>query len=150
MAVLSVFGGKITTYRRLAEHAMEKLAPYFPGLKPAWTDKTRLPGSEFAGTREVALAKLRAHYPQLPGEALEGMFRRHGALTSTVLGDARSEADLGEHFGAGLYAREVQYLVDNEWALSAEDVLWRRTKTGLHLSAAQAERLAQWLVGRSA
>ena len=146
MAVLSVFGGKITTYRRLAEHAMDKLAPYFPGLKPAWTDKAKLPGSDFNGTREAALESLRANYSQLPTGTLGGVFRRHGTLAAAVLGEARNESDLGEHFGAGLYAREVQYLMDHEWARAAEDVLWRRTKTGLHLTAAQAERVAQWMV----
>jgi len=145
MAVLSVFGGKITTYRRLAEHAMEKLAPYFPGLKPAWTGKARLPGSDFAGSREAAYETLRANYPQLPADTLGGVFRRHGTLAAAVLGDARTEADLGEHFGAGLHSREVQYLVEHEWARAAEDVLWRRTKAGLHLTAAQAERVAHWM-----
>jgi glycerol-3-phosphate dehydrogenase len=145
MAVLSVFGGKITTYRRLAEHAMEKLAPYFPGLKPAWTGKAKLPGSDFNGPRESAYESLRAAYSQLHAETMAGVFRRHGTLAAEVLGDARSEADLGEHFGAGLYAREVQYMIDKEWARAAEDVLWRRTKSGLHLTAAQAERVAQWM-----
>ena len=148
MAVLSVFGGKITTYRRLAEHAMEKLAPYFPGLKPAWTDKTKLPGSQFDGPRDAAFGRLREQYAQLPIEALSGVFRRHGTLAAAVLGDARAEPDLGESFGAGLYAREVQYLVDHEWAVAAEDVLWRRTKTGLHLTGAQGERVTQWLATR--
>jgi len=148
MAVLSVFGGKITTYRRLAEHAIEKLAPYFPGLKGAWTDKAKLPGSDFEGPRDAVFARLREKYALLPVEALSGIFRRHGTLAALVLGDASAKADLGEDFGAGLYARELQYLVDHEWARTAQDVLWRRTKTGLHLTRTQGERVAQWLASR--
>jgi glycerol-3-phosphate dehydrogenase len=145
MAVLSVFGGKITTYRRLAEHALEKLAPYLPGLKPAWTDKSPLPGSDFGGSRSQAYERLRAKYPQIPDEALQAVFRRHGTLAAAVLGDAAREADLGEHFGAGLYEREARYLIDHEWARTAEDILWRRTKTGLHMTSTQKARVAQWL-----
>ena len=148
MAVLSVFGGKITTYRRLAEHALEKLAPYFPGLKPAWTDKSALPGSEFAGSAPQAYERLRSRYPEIPEDALRLLFRRHGTLASAVLGDASAAGDLGEHFGAGLYEREANYLVAHEWARTAEDILWRRTKTGLHLDATQKARVAQWLAER--
>ncbi|MBS0337515.1 MAG: glycerol-3-phosphate dehydrogenase [Proteobacteria bacterium] len=147
-AVLSVFGGKITTYRRLAEHALEKLAPYFPGMKPAWTQGRALPGSELGTAPEAAFERLRADYPQISVDVLRGIFRRHGLLARQVLGDARSEADLDEHFGAGLHAREVSYLVEHEWATSAEDVLWRRTKAGLHLSPAQRDRVAAWLASR--
>ena len=146
-AVLSVFGGKITTYRRLAEHALEKLTPYFPGLKPAWTADAPLPGSDFSAGSAAAYAELCSRHAQIPEQALRGIFRRHGALAQTVLGDARAEADLGEHFGAGLYARELRYLIDAEWARSAEDVLWRRSKTGLHLTPAQRDRVADWLAG---
>jgi glycerol-3-phosphate dehydrogenase len=145
MAVLSVFGGKITTYRRLAEHALEKLAPYFPGMKPAWTDKSALPGSDLAGSGSQAYERLRARYPQISDEILQVVFRRHGTLAETVLGDARTPPELGEHFGAGLYEREARYLVAHEWARTAEDILWRRTKTGLHLSDTQKARVAQWL-----
>ena len=147
-AVLSVFGGKITTYRRLAEHVLEKLAPYFPGLKPAWTDKAALPGSDLSMSLDVAFELLRGKYAGIPTEALGGIFRRHGTLAAAVLGDSRSEAELGEHFGAGLYAREVTYFVEDEWACTAEDVLWRRTKAGLHLSPAQRERVAAWMASR--
>ncbi len=145
MAVLSVFGGKITTYRRLAEHALEKLAPYFPGLKPAWTDKFPLPGSDFGGSAQAAYERLRGQYSQIPAEALQALFRRHGTLAAQVLGNAMTAADLGEHFGAALYEREARYLVEHEWARTAEDILWRRTKAGLHLTDAQKSRVAQWL-----
>ena len=127
--VLSVFGGKITTYRRLAEHAMEKLQPYFPGSKGAWTAHAALPGSDFGPRgRESARASLAARYPHIPGATLRTLFRRHGAKTADVLGSAQGAADLGEDFGGGLTERELAYLVDHEWARTAEDVLWRRDR----------------------
>jgi glycerol-3-phosphate dehydrogenase len=138
--VLSVFGGKITTYRRLAEHALEKLAAYFPRLKPAWTARSALPGSDF-GDREAAKGDLRARYPRVPASVMQGVFRRHGTLAAEVLGDGR----LGEHYGAGLTEREVAYLSEREWARRADDVLWRRTKCGLHMTQAQRARVAQVL-----
>jgi glycerol-3-phosphate dehydrogenase len=81
----------------------------------------------------------------LQQEHLRGIFRRHGMLAYEVLGDASTPADLGEHFGAGLYARDVDYFVDREWAVSAEDVLWRRTKAGLHLTPDQRQRVIRYL-----
>jgi glycerol-3-phosphate dehydrogenase len=137
--VLSVFGGKITTFRRLAEHAMEKLAPYFPAMKPSWTAKQQLPGSDFGATpRQQHRDAFFASQPKVDRETLRGIFRRHGSRAPEVAGDG----DLGEHFGAGLHEREVRYLVEREWAYSAEDILWRRTKCGLHLNASQRERVA--------
>jgi glycerol-3-phosphate dehydrogenase len=138
--VLSVFGGKITTYRRLAEHVMEKLAPYFPGLKPAWTDQAALPGSDFGErSRETARDAFFARHPGIPTPTLRAIFRRHGTRADKVVGDGR----LGEEYGAGLTEREVRYFVDEEWARGAEDVLWRRTKCGLLMSEAQRSRVAQ-------
>jgi len=138
--VLSVFGGKITTYRRLAEHALEKLAPYFPAMKPSWTARDALPGSDFTD-RELAKRELARRYPHIPPEVMQGVFRRHGTLAGEVLGDGR----LGEHFGAGLTERELAHFTAHEWARSAEDVLWRRTKCGLHMTEAQRNRVAQVL-----
>ncbi len=147
--VLSVYGGKVTTYRRLAEHAMQKLAPYFPGLKGDWTATEPLLGGDFAGaSREQARDAFFARYRGLPQETLRGLFRRHGMLAYEVLGDARTIADLGENFGAELYAREVDYLVAREWASCAEDVLWRRSKAGLHLDATQREAVARYCAQR--
>jgi glycerol-3-phosphate dehydrogenase len=136
--VLSVFGGKITTYRRLAEHAMERLAPYFPDMKGPWTARTPLPGSDFPD-RKLAQSEFFHRYRGRPSEVLRGVFRRHGAHASRVLGDG----ELGEHFGGGLTERELRYFVEHEWARSADDVLWRRTKAGLAMSAAQRSRVAQ-------
>ncbi len=147
--VLSVFGGKITTYRRLAEHALEKLAPWFRGMGPAWTAGAPFPGSAIPGGDVPRFEQhLTRRYPRLPQELLQSLARRHGALAYDVLGNAASIADLGEHFGAELYAREIDYLVEREWAVTADDVLWRRTKTGLHLSSAQCEAVARHLTRR--
>ena len=139
---LSVFGGKITTYRRLAEHVMEKLAPYFPGMKPSWTARAALPGSDFTD-REAAKQEIFERHRGLPPALLQAVFRRHGTLAAQVLGDGR----LGEDFGANLTERELGYILEREWARSAEDVLWRRTKCGLHMTEAQRKRVAQ-VVGR--
>ncbi|MGH8724016.1 MAG: glycerol-3-phosphate dehydrogenase [Burkholderiales bacterium] len=140
--VLSVFGGKITTYRRLAEGALDKLAPYFPAMKPGWTAQARLPGSDFAD-RGVAKRDLLQRHSGVPPNVLQGVFRRHGTLAARVLGDGR----LGEYYGAGLTERELAYLMEHEWARTAEDVLWRRTKCGLRMTEAQRRRVAQ-VVGR--
>jgi glycerol-3-phosphate dehydrogenase len=143
--VLSVFGGKITTYRRLAEHAMEKLAAYFPGLKPAWTHRAPLSGSDFGGVPRVEArdAFFQSH-PGLPESLLRPIFRRHGTHAQSVVGDG----DLGEHYGGGLTERELRYFVEHEWARTAEDVLWRRSKAGLLMTPAQRERVAQVLAAR--
>jgi glycerol-3-phosphate dehydrogenase len=142
--VLSVFGGKITTYRRLAEHAMEKLGPYFPALKPAWTAHTPLAGSDFGDAPRVeARDAFFASHPHIAEATLRPIFRRHGAHAQAVVGDG----DLGEDLGAGLTEREVRYLVEHEWAQTAEDVLWRRTKAGLLMTEAQRARVAT-LLGR--
>jgi glycerol-3-phosphate dehydrogenase len=136
--VLSVFGGKITTYRRLAEHAMEKLAPYFQGMGAAWTSTVPFPGSDFT-SRETAQSEFFHRYRGAPSEVLHQVFRRHGVRAAQVLGDG----ELGEHYGAGLTERELRYFVEHEWARTAEDVLWRRTKAGLDMSEAQRGRVAE-------
>ena len=143
--VLSVFGGKITTYRRLAEQAMQRLAPYFPGLKPAWTGRTPLPGSDFGSAARVeARDAFFARYPKIAEATLRGIFRRHGTNADAVVGDG----DLGESYGAGLTERELRYFVEHEWAQSSEDVLWRRTKAGLLMSDSQRRRVAE-VLGRA-
>jgi glycerol-3-phosphate dehydrogenase len=129
--VLSVFGGKITTYRALAEQALAKLARHFPGLKGGWTARTPLPGSDFGGaSRAEAREAFFARYPALAPEVRRALFRRHGARADEVAGDG----DMGEHFGGGLTARELAWFVAREWARQPEDVLWRRTKAGLLLA----------------
>ncbi|MFY9317141.1 MAG: glycerol-3-phosphate dehydrogenase [Burkholderiales bacterium] len=142
---LSVFGGKITTYRKLAEHALDRLAPYFPGMKPAWTQHMPLSGSDFGGVPRVeARDAFFGSHPGISEATLRPIFRRHGTHAQAVVGDG----DLGEDFGGGLTERELRYFVEREWAQTAEDVLWRRTKAGLLMSALQRERVAQVLGGR--
>ncbi len=141
--VLSVFGGKLTTYRRLAEQATNRLAPWFTAARGAWTAGACLPGSDFAGSREEARQRLGDRFPWLPQPLLQVLFRRHGTLLREVLGDAASLEDLGEDFGACLTERELAYFVRHEWARSAEDVLWRRTKSGLKLDAAAQTRIGE-------
>jgi glycerol-3-phosphate dehydrogenase len=144
MPVLSVYGGKITTYRVLAEQALARLAPYFPGLKPAWTAHTPLSGSDFGGARRVeARDAFFESHPQLPESILRPIFQLHGTHAQAVVGNG----DLGEDLGAGLTEREIRYLVEREWAQTAEDVLWRRTKAGLLMTEAQRARVAA-LIGK--
>jgi len=145
--VLSVFGGKITTYRKLAENALEKLTPWFSGMRAAWTASAPLPGGDLHGAGFEAFTEidLRRDLPWLPDDVRRALARRHGANTIAVIGGAKSLSDLGTYFGAGLYAREIDYMIAHEWALSGEDILYRRTKAGLHLSPKQRGTVAVYL-----
>ena len=147
--LLSVFGGKITTYRSLAERVMEKLAPGFPALGKSWTASVPLPGGEIECPLETYQDELRMRYPKLPGELLGALCYRHGSRTAAVLGSAREVSDLGEHYGGQLYALEIDYLMQHEWAREAEDVLWRRTKSGLHLSPVQQGKVRDYMARRT-
>jgi len=144
--LLSIFGGKITTYRRLAESALAQLKAFFPQMKAEWTRREPLPGGDMPrsdlGAYERALG---ARYPALPSSLRAALVRRHGTRTPKILGEAKTAQDLGRHFGHTLYAAEVDYLVAHEWARAADDVLWRRTKCGLHLDAAQRDAVAAYL-----
>jgi len=143
--MLSVLGGKLTTCRTLAEEAVDQLGAALGRSEPAWTASgPPLPGGDGGGV-DALLPALQACYPQLPEALLCGLGRRHGTRTRAVLGDAQTLDALGMHFGADLYAREVDYLVEHEWATCAEDVLWRRTHFGLRLDAAQQALLATYL-----
>ncbi|HEX4331960.1 MAG TPA: glycerol-3-phosphate dehydrogenase [Usitatibacter sp.] len=142
--LLTVFGGKITTYRRLAEEALEHLEKFFPGAKRPWTAGEELPGGD-VGHFNAFRDAMHARYPELGRELVEAVVRRHGSRTTQVLGDARFPEALGRNFGGCLTEREVKYLVANEWAQTAEDILWRRTKSGLHMNSAQREAFAQFM-----
>jgi glycerol-3-phosphate dehydrogenase len=145
--LLSVFGGKITTYRKLAEQVMDKLAPWLPSKKP-WTHAEALPGGDFGGRDfHELLGEFRGRHPGLDPHWLARLLRRHGTLGEKVLDNVKCEADLGENFGGGLFERELDYLAEHEWASTAEDVLWRRTKCGLHMSDAQRRRVAERMAG---
>jgi glycerol-3-phosphate dehydrogenase len=147
--VLSVFGGKITTYRRLAEAALAELRPFFPHMRGPWTHGAPLPGGDLPpGGRDGWLAELARRYDALPRGLLRDLAHRHGTRAVDVLGDARRIEDLGEDFGANLTEREVAHFLRDEWATTADDVLWRRTKCGLPMTKRQRERVARF-VGRA-
>ena len=144
--VLDVFGGKITTHRRLAEAAMARLAPYFPAGSGSWTRGAPLPGGDFpwdgAG---VLAAELRRAHPFLDQPWADRLVRAYGTEAAPMLAGATTMASLGRHFGATLTEREVRWLWDREWARTAEDVLWRRSKLGLWLTSADAAGLDSWM-----
>ncbi|MCH8183742.1 MAG: glycerol-3-phosphate dehydrogenase [Proteobacteria bacterium] len=146
--VLTVYGGKITTFRRLAEHALEKLGPWLPGLRPAWTARAHLPGSDLPAGAAAWRADMRSAYGTFSPALIDRLSTAYGTRIERVLDGVSSEADLGRDFGGGLYAAEVDYLCANEWAVTAEDILWRRTKRGLYVDAAAAERLSAYLGSR--
>jgi glycerol-3-phosphate dehydrogenase len=142
---LSVYGGKITTYRRLAESVLDKLAPWLRTTRGSWTKEEALPGGEFAcAERNAQLARLFARYPDMPSAWLMQIFQRHGLTAYELLGSAKVMDDLGRHFGGGLTEREVEHFVRHEWARAPEDILWRRTKCGLHMSAAERSAFSEY------
>jgi glycerol-3-phosphate dehydrogenase len=151
LPLLSIYGGKITTYRRLAEEALEKLSGYLPGKKAAegWTAKAPLPGGDFdVSAVDALVAELLHDYPFLSAVHARRIARAYGTHARKMLGKATSMADLGRNFGATLTEREVQYLMANEWARSAEDIVWRRSKLGLRMSAAEIAALDEWTASR--
>lgn len=149
--LLSVYGGKITTYRHLAEEAVDMLAGRLPALSgKSWTTRQPLPGGDFPVEGLEALkAALAADYSFLAEADVDRIARAYGTRARHWLGDAQGWQALGRLFGAGLTQAEVDYLGAHEWAVSAEDVLWRRTKLGLRLNAAQRAALAEYLGGQA-
>lgn len=151
--MLSIFGGKITTYRRLAEEALERLEGDLPAArgKAGWTAAEPLPGGGFArGGAEALAAEYASAHPFLSPRDARRIAQAYGLEARAFLRDARSRADLGRDFGAGLSEAEVLHLIEKEWAVSAQDILWRRSKLGLHMSKVEQEGLAQWLEARQA
>ena len=143
--LLSVFGGKLTTYRKLAESALAQLAPFFPNMKARWTADAPLPGGENMHSRESLIEALRARHGWLSAELASRWAITYGSRSWQLLDKVQHESDLGEHFGHDLYAREVDYLREQEWATEVDDILWRRSKLGLFLSAAERSRLEAYL-----
>ncbi len=147
--MLNVFGGKITTYRRLAESALAKLGNFFPEARDPWTARAPLPGGDFPVDGVDALNReLQAAYPFLGDSFARRLVRTYGTDARLMLGEAGDLAALGEDFGATLYATEVDWLMDKEWATTAADVLWRRTKLGLRLDKTAADRLDAYMAAR--
>jgi glycerol-3-phosphate dehydrogenase len=146
--LLSIYGGKITTYRRLSEEALERLSPYLKGNKAGegWTGRAALPGGDMDVSAVAALsASLRKTYPFIAHAHADRLAHAYGTRAAKMLGDATSWTDLGQDFGASLTEREVRYLMAEEWAWTAEDIVWRRSKLGLRLSAAEIAALDAWI-----
>ncbi len=144
--LLSIFGGKITTYRRLAEAALTKLQPYFPALKPALDAAFPLPGGEFKPEEwPQLLAQLSQQIPDFVPKHIERLARSYGKNCFKVFAGVKHRDDLGQYFGAGLYQKEVEYLLHYEWAESAEDILWRRSKLGYFLTKEEQDTLTGFL-----
>lgn len=143
---LNVFGGKITTYRRLSEHAMEKLAPYFPQAGGSWTAGIPLPGGDFpVADVQTQIDALKRDYPFLDKVWATRLVRAYGTDARNILGAATSPADLGQDFGATLSEAEIRWMMTHEFARHAADVVWRRSKLGLRLSSEQIAAIDNWM-----
>ncbi|MDD9726450.1 glycerol-3-phosphate dehydrogenase [Roseovarius sp. SK2] len=144
--LLNIFGGKITTYRRLAQAAVGKLAARFPNSTGDWTADAALPGGDFAvENRDRMAADLQSDYPFLTEPWAYRLLRAYGTEARTLLGDAQAAADLGRNFGATLTEREVRWLTSHEFARSAEDIAWRRSKLGLRMTEREINDLQHWM-----
>ena len=142
--ILSIYGGKITTFRRLAEHALRDLGKLMPIPGRPWTAQARLPGGDIPrGDVEAFAGRMQAERPWMDAAVMRRLCRAYGTRVEAVLDGAQAPGDLGEDFGAGLSERELDYLRTQEWARTAEDVLWRRSKLGLHMTPAQREAVAR-------
>lgn len=144
--LINIFGGKITTYRKLSESVLEKLESVLGKKQAAWTRNAPLPGGDFKETAfHEELAALGQHYPFLEPAHARHLLRLYGTDARAILNSAKTYDDLGEHFGGVLWQAEVDYLVRMEWAITADDILWRRTKQGLALNPQQVDNLSQYL-----
>jgi len=149
--LLNIFGGKLTTFRKLAEHVVDKIGPALGATGPAWTETgPPLPGGDLAGADpDQPAADLVARRPWLPAPLAQHLIRHYGSLSERLLGDAAALDQLGRDFGGGLYEAELAYAVQHEWVHTAEDFLWRRTKLGLRLSAEQRAAVEAWIAQRT-
>lgn len=144
--LLSVFGGKITTFRKLAEHALLKLRPFFPAMGDDWTSRGHLPGGDIVNTNfDQFLTAIKKEFPFLTEAIAYNYCRRYGTRVRLLLANVTSVKAMGRKFGADLYECEAKYLVAREWALSADDILDRRTKHGLHMTSTERGAFAKWL-----
>jgi glycerol-3-phosphate dehydrogenase len=143
---LSIYGGKITTFRRLAEEAVDKVCAALAQDRPAWTATAPLPGGDMDRADFAAfVGALGARWPWLPAPLLRRLARAYGTRIEALIGDAHGLRDLGPEVVPGLYAAEIEYLVRYEFARTAADILWRRSKLGLHLPRQSEAVLDQWL-----
>lgn len=143
--LLSIFGGKITTYRQLALSAMRDLKDYFPQMGKEWTHAHPLPGGDMSNDHSVFAKQLQKEFPFITDSLARRLTASYGTQAYVLLGDAAKLEDLGTCFGEELYQKEVDYLIEHEWARTAEDILWRRSKLGLELNASQVKALSSYL-----
>ncbi|MFB4394865.1 MULTISPECIES: glycerol-3-phosphate dehydrogenase [unclassified Pseudomonas] len=143
--LLSVFGGKLTTYRKLAESAMGELKPYFTQMRGSWTASAALPGGEHMTGAQALVDEVLARHGWLAADIAKRWVLTYGSRVWRLLDGVRGPDDLGQALGGGLFTREVDYLCAEEWALSADDILWRRTKLGLFLSPDEQQALIDYL-----
>ncbi|OUS39171.1 glycerol-3-phosphate dehydrogenase [Rhodobacterales bacterium 56_14_T64] len=149
--LLNIFGGKITTYRKLAEAALDKISEALPGVKSAWTVGISLPGGDFpVGEVKTLQDTLASDYPFLTAYASRRLIRAYGTEAWEVLGDAKSATDLGQDFGATITERELDWAIAREWVRSGEDYLWRRTKLGLRLTDEQRTAVDGYIAEKAA
>ncbi|MNH29303.1 Aerobic glycerol-3-phosphate dehydrogenase [compost metagenome] len=148
--MLSVFGGKLTTYRKLAESAMAELKPFFSQMSQSWTAHSALPGGEGMSTPQALVDDLLTQHQWLAPDIAKRWAVTYGSRTWQLLEGVNGPDDLGQAIGGGLFTREVDYLRETEWAVSTQDILWRRTKLGLFTSATEQRALADYLAQRDA
>ncbi|MEQ9661358.1 MAG: glycerol-3-phosphate dehydrogenase C-terminal domain-containing protein, partial [Parasphingopyxis sp.] len=148
--LLSVFGGKITTARALAEDANDRLAAATPFSGAAWTKRAKFPGGETGKDVDAFVSSIQERYPFLEWEHAVRLVRAYGSMLPDIFGEAATFDDLGGHFGEGLTVRELEWMCEREWAKSADDALMRRSKLGLLLDEATVERVNAWFAERSA
>ncbi|MBB3934266.1 glycerol-3-phosphate dehydrogenase [Aureimonas phyllosphaerae] len=143
--MLNIYGGKITTFRELAEHAIEKLAKFFPAMGKAWTGNATLPGGDIEDADFIQFCEtMRTRYPWMGREMIHRFGRLYGTRMQAIVGSATSAEGLGRRFGRRLFEAEVRYLVAHEWAERPQDILWRRTKEGLHMTPAERAEFTEW------
>ena len=143
--ILNVFGGKITTFRELAERGLHRMSHLFPEMGPDWTEKATLPGGDMPNADYESFANsLREAYPWMPRRLVHHYGRLYGTRTGNIVKGASDLHGLGRHFGGLLYEAEARYLVASDWAQTAEDILRRRTKHYLHLTKAEQSAFAEW------
>ncbi|WP_427454563.1 glycerol-3-phosphate dehydrogenase [Litorimonas sp. WD9-15] len=142
---LSIYGGKITTSRKLGEHAMQKLSKYYEYKTGDWTQRALLPGGDLIDADfERFYNDMYKRYRALNEALLRRLCHAYGTRITLILGDGTTQPELGQHFGAGLYELEVNYLINHEWATSADDIMWRRSKLGLHMSDVEKDAFTEW------
>ncbi|MBV1864016.1 MAG: FAD-dependent oxidoreductase [Rhodobacteraceae bacterium] len=150
LPLFQITGGTVSGARRLAEDTVAEMAPYANMIGKKWTGTTTLPGGDFQpNLRDTLVAQLQADYAFLSAQNVERLFDTYGTDCNRLLGDAKSEADLGQRFSEELYATEVRWLVQNEWARTAGDIVWRRTRLGQRMTGQQIRMLDLWLAGNS-